>query len=120
MGSEPPAATAYVFEVMNLRVHFASPGFFLNDPRLVVSLADRKIYDGSFKSGFDVEVEVPPGAHIVETRILGVMGDARVQRIDLPLTAEGGYRDVPAVEAELSYSRVTGNFKRRASVSVKR
>lgn len=105
---------------MNLRVCFASPGFFLNDPRLVVSLADRKIYDGSFKAGFDVEVEVPPGEHFVETKIMGPMGSARVQRIGLPLTPEGGYRDVPAVVAELSYSRVTGNFKRRASVSVKR
>ena len=42
---------------MRLRVHFDSPGFFLNDPRVTVRVGDRTIYDGSFKSGFDVSVE---------------------------------------------------------------
>jgi len=105
---------------MNLRVHFPAPGFFLNDPRLVVSLADRTLYDGSFTAGFDVTVEVPAGAHVLETRILGPMGTARVQRIELPLDAQGGYPDIPAAEALLVYSRISGNFKPRASVSVKR
>ncbi len=105
---------------MNLRVRFEAPGFFLNDPRLVVTLADRKLYDGRLKDGFDVSVEIPPGKHAIETRIYGPLGSASVQRIELALDETGGYRDVPSVEAELAYSRIAGNFKPRASVSVRR
>lgn len=104
---------------MRLRVHFDAPGFFLNDPRLTIRLGDRTLYDGSFKEGFDVSLEVPPGRHVLETAI-DVAGLARRQQIELPLDAEGGYRDVPEVHAKLGYSRFWGNFEKRASLSVKR
>ncbi|MEZ4340196.1 MAG: hypothetical protein R3B82_26535 [Sandaracinaceae bacterium] len=104
---------------MWLRVHFDPPGFFLNDPRLSVRLGDRTLYEGSFKSGFDVSVEIPPGRHRLETAI-DVAGLARKQTIELPLEESGGYRDVPEVHAQLAYSRFWGNFEKRASLSVKR
>lgn len=106
--------------MLNLRVRFDKPGFFLNDPRLVVRIDDRKLYDGSFTEGFDVSLSLVPGRHVLETAIYGPFGAARVQQIELPLDADSGYRGVPAVEAKLRYSRITGNFKRRADVSVKR
>jgi hypothetical protein len=106
---------------MRLRVRFPAPGWFLNDPRLTVRLGDRTLYDGSFKRGFDVSVEVEPGDHLLETAIHAPVGNgARRQRIALPLHDGGGYRDVPEVHAELSYSRLTGNFAERAALSTKR
>lgn len=106
--------------MLSLQVRFEKPGFFLNDPRLEVRLGDRKVYDGSFAAGFDVSVSVPPGRHVLETRIHGPMGTARRQQIELMLNAEGGYRDAAAVCAELKYSRLSGNFKRRADLSIRR
>ena len=106
---------------MILRLFFPAPGFFLNDPRVEIRLGDRVLYDGSFKSGFDVSVEVAPGHHTLMTAIHAPVGNvARRQEIDLPLDNEGGYRGIPEVHAELSYSRLFGNFERRASISVKR
>lgn len=106
---------------MHVRLYFPAPGFFLNDPRLVIQLDGRTVYDGSFKSGFDVSVEVQPGPHVVETAIHAPIGGlARTQKIELALDADGGYRGIPAVDARLEYSRMTGNFKKRASVSTKR
>jgi hypothetical protein len=106
---------------MILRVHFDPPGFFLNDPRLSVRLADRTLYEGSFKSGFDVSVDVPAGRHVLETAIHAPMGAGkRTQRIELGLCPEGGYRDVARVHAKLTYSRMWGNFDKTASISVKR
>lgn len=102
---------------MRLRVHFDSPGFFLNDPRVTVRVGDRTIYDGSFKSGFDVSVELP-GRHVLETAI-DVAGLSRKQKIELPLDNTGGYRDVPEVHAKLSYSRFWGNFDKKADLSVR-
>ena len=104
---------------MRLRVHFPAPGPFLNDPRVVVSLGHRTLYDGSFTRGFDVSVDVEPGDHALRTAIKGPIGQ-REQRIALPLGPNGGYRDVPLVEVELAYSRITGNFKKRASISAQR
>ncbi len=104
---------------MILRVHFDPPGFFLNDPRVSLRIGDRVLYDGSFKSGFDVSVELPSGRHELVTAI-GVGGLQRRQTIELPLEASGGYRDAPEVHAKLSYSRIFGNFGKRASLSVKR
>lgn len=104
---------------MRLDVRFPPPGFFLNDPRLVVTVDDRTIYDGSFKSGFAVSVDLTPGRHTLETSI-AVAGSVRTQTIDLPLDGPGGYRDVPAVEVVLEYNRLTGNFKKRPSISARR
>jgi len=104
---------------MIVRVHFLAPGFFLNDPRVQVAVSGRTLYDGSFKSGFDVSVDLPPGKHTLETSI-SVAGVERKQHIDLPLDVQGGYRDAAEVHAQLSYSRLRGNFEKRASLSVKR
>lgn len=52
---------------MILRVSFAAPGFFINDPRVEVRLGDRVLYDGSFTNGFDVSIDVSPGRHTLET-----------------------------------------------------
>jgi hypothetical protein len=104
--------------VVRFHLRFASPGFFLNDPRLVVTLDQRTLYDGSFKSGFEVSLDVVPGTHVLETAIhLG--GVARKQQIPLALDGTKGYRDVPAVHGTLEYSRLTGNFKKRVSLSAR-
>jgi hypothetical protein len=103
---------------MLLHVRFPAPGFFLNDPRLVVTLDDRTLYDGSFRDGFDVSAEVEPGRRVLETAI-HLTGLARRQRFELAL-GERGYRDIPAIDAKLSYSRLSGNFEKRISLSARR
>ena len=100
---------------MRVRLRFPAPGFFINDPRVVVSLDGRTVYDGSFKDGFDVSLEVEPGPHVVDTTI-SVLGASRRQKIPLPL-GDGSYRDVQVVEATLSYSRFWGNFTKRLALS---
>lgn len=103
---------------MRLHVSFASPGFFLNDPRVVVTLGDRTLYDGSFREGFSVSVEIPPGDHVLETAI-HVAGTPARQRFELPLGDTGSYRGAAIVEAKLAYSRLTGNFDKRFSLSIR-
>jgi hypothetical protein len=103
---------------VRLDIRFPPPGFFLNDPRLVVTLGERTLYDGSFKSGFAVSVEVDPGRHVLETRIEVLGSVARTQQTPLALDSTG-YRDVRAVEIVLEYSRWTGNFK-KTSISARR
>ncbi len=104
---------------MKLQVRFEPPGFFLNAPRLVLRLGDRKLFDGAFKAGFNVAVDVDPGRHVLETTLFGPLGDTQSQSIELTLDAAAGYRDARIVEAELSYSRLTGNFAKRAALSIK-
>ncbi|HHH29245.1 MAG TPA: hypothetical protein ENK57_13005 [Polyangiaceae bacterium] len=103
---------------MILRVHFDPPGFFLNDPLCTLSVDGRILYEGSFKSGFDVRTEVPPGDVVLETAIGGPV--MRKQQIRLPLGGFGGYRGAEEVHARLSYSRMWGNFAKRAALSAKR
>ena len=102
---------------MQIRLRFPAPGFFINAPRLVVELDGRTVYDGAFKDGFDVTLDVTPTRHEVKTAVY-MLGVAKRQTIPLALEG-GGYRDVPAVEAKLSYSRLAGNFDRRVSISTK-
>lgn len=104
---------------MRLHLRFPRPGFFLNDPRLVVTLDQRTLYDGGMLSGFDVSLELAPGVHVLTTAIHLIGSIARTQRIELPLD-EGRYRDVPVVHGTLEYSRLTGNFKKRVSLSAGR
>ena len=103
---------------MRLHLKFPPPGFFVNDPRLVVRLHQRTLYDGSFRAGFDVSLEVPAGVHTLETAIHLVGSIAREQRIELRLD-DNGYRDVPVVHGTLEYSRLSGNFKKRVSLSAR-
>lgn len=44
---------------------------------------------------------------------------ARKQTIELCLDAANGYRDVPVVHGRLEYSRLTGNCKKRISLSTR-
>ncbi len=104
---------------MRLHLTVPPPGFFLNDPRLVVTLDQRTLYDGSFKDGFDVALELQPGKHVVETAIHLAGSLARKQQIELVLDSSNGYRDVPAVHGKLEYSRLTGNFKKKVSLSAR-
>lgn len=101
---------------MRLRVLFDPPGFFVNDPRLVLRVDDRTIYDGSFKSGLDVSVEVPATDHVLETAI-AVGPVQRKQKIPLRVGPDAGFRDVSEVHAKISYSRFWGNFSKRAQLS---
>jgi hypothetical protein len=103
---------------MRLNVKFPPPGFLLNDPRVVVGVDGRTLYDGSFRDGFDVSVEVQPGTHVLETAIHGG-GSVERQRFELALD-ERNYRDVPIVDAKLSYSRLAGCFDKRVSLSARR
>ncbi len=104
---------------MRVQLEFPAPGFFLNDPRLVVTLDERTLYDGSFRSGFRVSVDLQPGMHLLETMIHFAGSTPRQQRIELPLDSTNGYRDVPVVHGTLEYSRLSGNFKNRVSISTR-
>src|SRR5690606_4864038 len=50
-GEHDPRA-GLILGSVRLHLRFPPPGFFLNDPRLVVTLDSRTLYDGSFRSGF--------------------------------------------------------------------
>ncbi|AKF10709.1 hypothetical protein [Sandaracinus amylolyticus] len=104
---------------MRLNVSFPPPGFFLNDPRLVVTLGDRMLYDGSFRDGFSVSVEIEPGEHVLETAIHLAGTIARKQRFELKLDPASGFRQVAIVDAKLTYSRLSGNFDKRVSLSTR-
>lgn len=92
-----------------LTIKFDKPGFFLTDVRLVVSLDGAPVHDGSFASGFEVTVQVPPGEHTLETHIdLGVFG--RKRRSVLTLSPAAGW------VASLSYSRLWGNFSKKVEL----
>jgi hypothetical protein len=66
-----------------LRVVFEKPGWFANDPRVVVALDGRTLHDGSFVAGFEMTVELDAGPHRLTTT------------------------------ARLDYSRFWGNFARK-------
>ena len=85
-----------------MRIAFPSPGFFLNDPRVVVHVNGWCAYHGSFKSGFDVRFPVVPGPHLVIAALEGIV--RREKRYSI--VAAPGY----AVEVWLDYSRTWGNF----------
>lgn len=88
----------------SLRIVFPKPGFFLADARLLLAVDGRPAYDGSFKEGVDVTLDVGPGGHRLESRIeMGAL--ARTKQWDIEVG------DAPVV-AELAYSRFWGNFKK--------
>jgi hypothetical protein len=87
-----------------LRVQFDAPGFFLVDARLVVFLNGHTIYDGSFKTGFNVAYPFAPGKHVIMTWIeMAATSRNREYTIDVP--PEG-------CVVVLSYSRLWGNFEK--------
>ena len=93
-----------------LTVRFPPPGFFLMDATLTVRLDGGAIYQGSFKSGFEVSGELWPGSHTLEASIaMGMVQRTRSFAVEL---APG-----QALTAELAYSRLWGNFKKRLKLS---
>lgn len=100
-----------------LRVVFEKPGWFANDPRVVVTLDDRTLHDGSFVSGFETTVELDAGPHRLSTAIhVGAFRRSRVY--DVVLGDERGYREGRTHwVARLSYSRFWGNFARKLDLS---
>lgn len=103
---------------MQVVVRFDCPGFFLNDPRLVVRFDEQVVHDGSFKGGVRAPVEVEPGQHMIETAIY-VGSLPRTKRIPVWLDADlgsGEYREAAGVEVVLSYSRLWGNFASKAQL----
>jgi hypothetical protein len=85
-----------------MRIVFPSPGFFLNDPRVIVHVNGWCAYHGSFKSGFDVRFPVVPGPHLVVVTLDTLV--RREERYTVP--AYAGH----AVEVWLDYSRMWGSF----------
>jgi hypothetical protein len=96
-----------------LRVVFEKPGWFANDPRVVVALDDRTLRDGSFVWGFEMTLELNAGPHRLTTTIH--VGPLRRKRAyDFVLGDEGGYREGRGHHvARLHYSRFWGNFARK-------
>jgi hypothetical protein len=105
---------------MHLCVVFESPGFFLTEPRLTVTLDDVELYEGKLASGFSSGLDVAPGPHVLTTTIDGPML-GRVQQIPLALDelSRKDYRSVPMVIATLHYSRLTGAFRRYLSIAAR-
>lgn len=93
-----------------LRVVFPKPGFFLMDTRLRVLLDGAPIYDGSFKAGVAVDVEVQPGTHTLEARI-AISPLERTRSYSVAIAAD------EQLIAELSYSRLWGNFTKSLKTS---
>lgn len=84
---------------------FAKPGFFLTDIRVVLLLDGAPVYDGGFLAGIDVMAEAAPGPHRLESVI------------DLGFVKRRQSWDVVAPAAVvIEYSRLWGNFKKRAHV----
>lgn len=87
-----------------MRIVFPPPGLFITDTRMTLQLDGQPVYDGSFKSGMDVSVEVTPGPHRLESRLeLGAL--ARTRAWDVAVDAE-------QVTVQIAYSRLWGNFKK--------
>lgn len=99
---------------MLLRVRFDAPGWFANDPRLVVRVDDHAVYDGSFVRGFVGAIDLSPGPHVLTTAIHLASALARRKEYALDLPSPDDYRSAAiGVEARLRYSRFWGNFERR-------
>ncbi len=103
---------------MLLRVRFDPPGWFANDPRVVLTIDGSPLFDGSFVRGFDTTVELAPGPHVLTTAIhlTDTIARRREYTIDAPaLDPERAHP--PGLEARLRYSRLWGNFDKRLDLS---
>ncbi len=92
------------------------PLSFIADTRLEVLLDQSVVHDGSFASGFRASLSVPPGPHVIETRIhVGVVSRRRRYEFELPVV---GLRDsASSWNALLDYSRLWGNFTKRLALT---
>ncbi len=88
-----------------LKVSFPPPGFFVTDVRVALQLDGNTVYDGGFRSGFELELPVSPGRHTLMTTIdLGVVQRRRAYTLDVSAGQ--------AKHVLLRYSRFWGNFTR--------
>lgn len=94
----PGAATSF------LRIVFPPPGFFIGDTRVEIAVNGGVVFVASFLQGFDWWAPMPPGVHVVETRILSPIGLARKKSYRLEVRP-----DLVTV-AVLDYSRMWGNM----------
>ncbi|MEM9189817.1 MAG: hypothetical protein AAGF12_11615 [Myxococcota bacterium] len=102
-----------------LSVHFDPPGFFLNDPRLVVKVEGQVVHDGSFRRGFTASAPLASDRTVIETSLeVGTLRRRRRIEVDLAALRPDGYRESTEVlyEARLEYSRFWGNFKKRVDL----
>lgn len=91
-----------------LRISFPRPGFFLTDVRVTLTLDGRVVHDGGFMSGFELTLDVPPGAHSLASVIdLGLARRTREWAFEVP---QGG------CAATISYSRFWGNFSKKLAI----
>ena len=95
---------------MLLRIRFDDPGWFTNDPRLVITVDGRPVYQGSFRGGMTASIDVPPGPHRIETAIEIIPGIARRQEYTVEVPSDAYRQSAAGVEARLKYSRIRGNF----------
>ena len=92
-----------VYSRQALKISFPPPGFFLVDVRVVMHLDGAVVYEGGFKQGFEVELPVTPGRHVLGTAIdLGAIQ----RRREYPIEVLAGQ----ARHIVLRYSRFWGNF----------
>ena len=90
-----------------LRVVFESPGRFLVDAQLTVSVDGDEIYSGSLGEGFDIEVETWPGTHRIYTCIANSLVERR-RAYAIEVT------NAPEQTIRLDYSRMWGNLTKDA------
>lgn len=103
---------------MLLRVRFDPPGWFANDPRVVVTLDGQPVYEGSFVRGFETTVELTPGKHTLATAIHLTDTIARRREYTIETPIERTHREhPPGLEARLRYSRLWGNFGAKLELS---
>jgi hypothetical protein len=103
---------------MELEIRFDPPGFFVNDPRVVVRVEGRVVHDGSFKEGFVARLPIQSHKPSIETTIyIGPLQRKQRIEVDLASTLAPGYQENnPVWEARLHYSRMWGNIKRRVDL----
>jgi hypothetical protein len=85
-----------------LRIIFPKPGFFINDPRVLVTINGRPMVEQSFLQGFDWWTPMQPGFHYVEVGIVAIVTRSRTYNIEV--------RPSHSTEVLLEYSRMWGNF----------
>lgn len=66
-----------------LRIIFPKPGFFINDPRVRLTIDGRVACEQSFLQGFDWWTPIAPGFHYVELAIVTLITRSRMYSIEV-------------------------------------
>lgn len=85
-----------------LRIIFPKPGFFINDPRVRITINGHPATEQSFMQGFDWWTPMQPGFHYVEVAIVTLVTRSRMYNVEV--------RSGCSTEVVLDYSRMWGNF----------